>query len=112
MSQKMVRAMASAICVLTAISVNAGELTPKGKITRTYTSGGWTMLAIDTQPTNTFGCDKGNWYATNTGDPNYQTIVSSILAAQMAQKSVSFWVGGCGGQAGSYPKIESVIVES
>ncbi|WP_157234621.1 hypothetical protein WKI13_11540 [Teredinibacter turnerae] len=100
------------IALLSTNLVEAGEATTQGKIIASYTSGAWTMVRIDSQSTKTFGCEKPNWYAINSGDSNYQTIVSSILAAQMAQKEVSFWVSGCGGQAGSYPKIESIVINS
>ena len=90
----------------------AGELTPEGIITKTYTSGGWTMLQINNQSSNNFGCDKSTWYAIDNSDSNYSGFLSSILAAQMSGKKVSFYVSGCGGQAGQYPNIETIMINS
>lgn len=108
----MKKALSALFVIVLTSPAFAGVLTPKGVITETYTSGGWTMLHIDNQSTNTFGCSLSGWYAINTTDNNYTGLLSNILAAQMAGKQVTFYVSGCGGQAGQYPKIESIIVYS
>lgn len=90
----------------------AGSATPSGKILQTYTHGYWTMVKIDSQSTNSYGCEKPYWYGINHEDKNYDGLLSSLLAAQMAGKTVSFWVAGCGGQGNEYPKIVSITIKS
>lgn len=108
----MIKNKFAALFLFVASNAIAGQQTPSGFVTRTYTSTAWTMIQISSQGSSSYGCAKANYYAINTSSENYSAMLASVLAAQMAQKNVNFWVSGCGGQAGEYPKIESVVVDN
>jgi hypothetical protein len=90
----------------------SGDFSNWGTITQTYTSGSWTMVSVMGTAKNPDSCVSSSHYALNVSDSNYEGILSSILAAQMGQKSVRFWLSGCSGQSGNYPRIVSVQMNS
>ena len=79
-----------------------------GTINQTYTTGSWTMVALSGNDENPDDCPADYYYAIATTDANYEAILSSILAAQMAQKQVRFWLAGCSGGDNKFPKITSI----
>lgn len=91
-------------------AVHAGDFSQTGTITLTYTYGDWTMVKMTGTPVNPDSCSSTEYYAIPSADKNYDAIFSSILAAQIAKKNVRFWIGGCDGQYGYYPKIVSIQV--
>jgi hypothetical protein len=89
----------------------ASGSTASGVIERIYVNAGWTQVrvpAIDNAQNNPDGCAKTYYFAIHPSDANYSAFHSTILAAQMSGKKVSFWVNGCGGQNSEYPRVTSV----
>jgi hypothetical protein len=88
-------------------------------ISSLYVSGSWTMVALPKlanaekgSKNNPDSCESTSYYATVPSEPNYNAIHSTLMAAQMSGKKVFFWVNGCGGQGGNYPRIVSVWLQS
>ena len=100
------------LLLTSAFNACASGFSQWGTIEQTYTSGSWTMVNVSGVDINPDNCEASHYYAINTSDPNYQAILSSLLAAQMAQKNVRFWLSGCGGQDGKYPKLTSSQLNS
>ncbi|BBM03929.1 hypothetical protein [Microbulbifer sp. GL-2] len=83
-----------------------------------YVNGGWTQVRApeldasnhpgEEAAYNPSGCEKTYYFAIHPTDDNYAAIHSTLLSAQMTGKKVSFWLDGCGGQDGAYPRIRSV----
>ena len=90
----------------------AGDFSYWGTIKQTYTGSGWTMIAIEGEMNNPDGCERSDYYAITTSHSNYNGILSSVLSAQMANKKVSFWLSGCGGQGNKYPRLTSIKINS
>lgn len=65
---------------------------------------------VDIEPNNPDGCDSNFYYAITPGDPNYEAMHATLLAAYFSGKQTRFWVSGCGGQNGLSPKIISIFV--
>jgi hypothetical protein len=99
-------------CCVATQAVFAADFSNWGTITQTYTSNSWTMVTVTGDPKNPDACASSSLYALNVADTNYEGMLSTILAAQMGQKSVRFWLSGCSGQSGSYPRIVSVQMNS
>ena len=92
--------------------VSANQFSQFGEVTESYTASGWTMGKLSGNQVNPDGCPKNHYYAINRGAANYEAFLSSILAAQVAKKTVRFWIGGgCAGQNGEYPKIQSIQIK-
>ena len=107
MLKKVVALMVFSVC---SVQASANQFSPFGEVTESYTSSAWTMVKLSGAMVNAEGCPKTGYYAINSGSSNYDAILSSILAAQMAKKTVRFWLAGCAGQQGEYPKIVSIQV--
>ncbi|KID56977.1 hypothetical protein JF50_13995 [Pseudoalteromonas luteoviolacea] len=97
------------------LQANAGGSTESGKISQMYVNAGWTMVHLPNLVTTEKGtknnpdsCENNHWYALEPSDQNYTTLHSTLMTAQISEKSVHFWVSGCGGQDGKYPKITSI----
>ena len=104
---------ATVIMVLSSVVyAEAGEFSIFGEITEVYTGADWTMVRYSGSAKNPSGCEGTAYYSLNLSHANYEGVLSSILAAQMAKKKVRFWLSGCGGQNGKYPKIMSIQVKS
>ncbi|AOT08313.1 hypothetical protein [Pseudoalteromonas luteoviolacea] len=104
-----------AVILAFSLQAKASGGTDSGKIAQMYVNGGWTMVHIPNIVTNVRGsknnpdsCNNNYWFAIEPNDPNYTTLHSTLMAAQIAEKNVHFWVSGCGGQNRHYPKIVSV----
>jgi hypothetical protein len=103
--------MRIAILILSAIitfSAFAGGSTKLGVIDHIYVNNTWTMVDVTGVSDNPDGCNSTAYYAVVPSDANYQTIHSTLMAAQLAGKKVKFYVSGCSGQGNKYPKITSV----
>ncbi|WP_444890836.1 hypothetical protein [Microbulbifer sp. DLAB2-AA] len=105
--------------LLPSLAFSAGGSTDTGVIEVMYVNGGWTMVrlpALDgAQPgskNNPDSCPNSSYYALQPDTANYEALHSTLLAAQLANKKVNFWVSGCGGQSNQYPKISSVYLYS
>lgn len=90
----------------------AGGGTAWGKIKLTYVNHGWTMVDVDGISDNPDGCESTTYYAMRPSDANYEVLHSTLMAAQLANKRVRFWVSGCSGQGSRFPKIVSVWVHT
>lgn len=88
----------------------AGGGTSQGEIAHIYVNNHWTMVHAPSIKDNPDSCQSTSYYAINPADKNYQTLHSTLLAAQLANRKVRFWLSGCGGQNGNHPKIISVWV--
>lgn len=89
----------------------SGGGTAWGKITLLYDNVNWTMVQVSGVTDNPDGCSQVDYYALNQTDINYATLHGTLLAAQLANKDVKFWVNGCGGQSNTRPHIMSVLVK-
>jgi hypothetical protein len=98
--------------VLSTSAVNAGGMTTKGTISKIYVHAQWTMVVVTGVASNPDACESTNFYALNGEDEGYAALHATLLAAQLASKTVYFWVSGCGGQNDSYPHIHSVLMET
>ncbi|MBW8184274.1 hypothetical protein [Shewanella nanhaiensis] len=98
------------ILVLCFISLHADASggTGSGVIENIYVNNGWTMVHVPTITNNPDNCPSASYFAIRPTDANYITLHSTLLAAFMAEKTVRFWLSGCGGQNNNHPKIVSV----
>lgn len=115
----MKKSIFAAITLTTSLFAYSSGGTDKGVITSMYVNNGWTMVSvpdlhttIKSSKNNPDSCTSNSYYAIIPSNPNYTTIHATLMAAQMAGKQVHFWVNGCSGQNGDYPKIVSVWVTS
>ncbi|RZM72367.1 hypothetical protein C3B51_22060, partial [Pseudoalteromonas rubra] len=50
------------------------------------------------------------FFAIEPSHPNYETLHSTLLAAQLGNKTVKLLTNGCAGQNGNYPRIVGIWV--
>ncbi|MEM8986811.1 MAG: hypothetical protein AAGC95_08820 [Pseudomonadota bacterium] len=105
----------SCLFVIGAASIaHAGGGTAAGtiqKMTAIINSGSGADLRvyIPTVTDNPDSCPQTQTFIIPHGDDNYEVITSMLIAAQHAQKNVSFYVEGC---YVFYPKIKAIFVDS
>jgi len=95
-------------CCILSFNVFAG-FSPGGKITHLYTNGYWVLVQVDnTSKHNPADCANTSYYGINLTSDASKTLYSTLLAAKLSQKNVTFWIAGCAGQSNSYPRIDSI----
>jgi len=99
------------VFLLAASPVDAGGGSAWGTIIESYTNNNWTMVRASGITDNPDSCTSVYYYAVMPEDKNYETIHSTLLAAQIAEKSVRFYLSGCSGQYGDYPHIVSIWIK-
>jgi hypothetical protein len=79
-----------------------------------------THVKLETQTfpsAGTSGCaalDAGQtqYFVLSASDPQYAILHSTLMAAYAANKKVTFYWDGCGGQDGKYPRVKSIWVSN
>lgn len=97
------------LCCFTSAAL-AGGFTPVGEITNLYVSSTFVNVKLSGESYSPDNCTvKNGWYGLSVEDSNYQAMYSLILAAHYSGDRVKFYVAGCSGQSGSYPRIISIM---
>ncbi|WP_196161754.1 hypothetical protein [Reinekea sp. G2M2-21] len=95
------------VSLFSTFAVASGS-TASGKIEHLYLNNTWTMVSVSGISENPDSCESTAYYAIIPSDSNYSALHSTLMAAQLAGKTVKFWVNGCSGQGNKHPKIVSV----
>jgi len=89
----------------------AGLQTARGTISQLYIYAGDVHVMVTGVEDND-GCESTHYYALKPTTTGFEQMYSALLAAQMSNKKVKFWISGCGGQFDKYPNIISVWVDT
>ena len=104
------KALAFSIFITLCSAVNASGFSSFTTIVQTITNDTHTEVRVDGATSNPDQCANTNGYALETAHSNYAAMMSTLLSAQLAGKTVRFWLSGCG--SNSLPKITSVTLNS
>jgi len=102
--------------LLISSSIFAAEGSGVGKIKELYIDAQGTFVRLQfSQPIkNPENCQKAVFYMLELDDsPGSNRYLSSVLAAYMAQKNVSFWINGCTKKSywgGTQPQLHDIYM--
>ena len=93
-------------------STSEGDL-----IERIYYNANFTHVRLSAHNVNRSNCNGGastaSYFSLDINNTaTYDQMYSMLLAAQLSGAKVRFWLSGCSGQGGKYPKITSIILDT
>ncbi len=104
------KALAFSIFITLCGTVNASGFSSFTMIVQTITNDAHTEVRVAGVTSNPDQCLNTNGYTLETMQSNYAAMMSTLLSAQLARKTVRFLISGCG--SNNLPKITSITLNS